>query len=309
MRTLLLKTAAVAASFTLLLGAAPPLAAQATSATEAGAFEVASVKPNTSGDPPLIRSEPGGRFTTTNVPVRVLIRTAYQLQDFQIVGGPSWIASDRFDIIAKAEGNPSPLGVGGAAGPTNVMLQALLKERFKLTVHHETRELPIYALVVVRRDGRLGSRLRPTTVDCAAILAAKFSLPGRANAAPSVPPAPSQPGQAPLCGAAFGPGRLIAQGMTIARLGVNLSGRVNRVVVDRTGLAGNFDLDLEWMPDQFQGPGPLGPLPGAQPPTSTETSGPSIYTAVQEQLGLKLESTTGPVDVLVIDHLEPPTPD
>jgi uncharacterized protein (TIGR03435 family) len=310
MRTLLLKTAAVAAWFTMPLGAGTPRThAQAPATTEDAVFAVASVRPNTSGDQRvMIKNEPGG-LTATNVPLRVLIRTAYQLQeDSQIVGAPSWIASDRFDIVAKAEG--ASLVPGGAAlGRPNVRLQALLKDRFKLTVHKETRELSIYALVLARRDGRLGPRLRPTTVDCVAILAALFPLPGRGNAPAPPPPSPHPSDKAPVCGSTGGPGRLISQGMTMARLALNLSGRVDRVVVDRTGLAADFDLDLEWMPDQFEGSGPLGPLPGTQPPTPSDSSGPSLYTAVQEQLGLKLESTKGPVDVLIVDHVEQPTPD
>jgi uncharacterized protein (TIGR03435 family) len=310
MRTLLLKTAAVAPLFTMLRVAAPFLHAQAPTTTEDAVFAVASVKPNTSGDQRvMIRNEPGGGLTVTNVPLRVLIRTAYQVQeDSQIVGAPSWIASDRFDIVAKAEGNPPPGVPGGAAlGRTNVMLRALLKERFKLTAHTETRELPIYALVLARRDGRLGPRLRPTTVDCVAILAALFPAPGRGSGPPP-PPSPPQSDKAPVCGSTGGPGRLISQGMTMARLAMNLSGRVNRVVVDRTGLVGEFDLDVEWTPDQFEGSGPLGPLPGTQPRPSSDSSGPSLYTAVQEQLGLELESTKGPVDVLIVDHVEQPTP-
>jgi len=96
--------------------------------------------------------------------------------------------------------------------------------------------------------------------------------------------------------------------MTMAQLASNLSSRVNRVVVDKTGMTGNFDLNLEWTPDQFQGAGPLGAFPGA-PPRGSDTQGPSIYTALQEQLGLKLESTREAVDVLVVDRVEPPTPD
>jgi uncharacterized protein (TIGR03435 family) len=242
MRTLLLKTAAAAAWFTMPLRVGTPRTnAQAPATTEDAAFAVASVKPNTSGDQRvMIKNEPGGGLTATNVPLRVLIRTAYQLQeDSQIVGAPSWIASDRFDIVAKAEG-ASLVPSGAALGRPNVRLQALLKERFKLTVHTETRDLPIYALVLARRDGRLGPRLRPTTVDCVAILAALFPVPGRGNAPAPPPPSPPPSDKAPVCGSTGGPGRLISQWMTMARLALNLSRRVNRVVVDRTGLAGEL---------------------------------------------------------------------
>jgi uncharacterized protein (TIGR03435 family) len=242
MRTLLLKTAAAAAWFTMPLRVGTPRTnAHPPAPTEDAAFAVASVKPNTSGDQRvMIKNEPGGGLTATNVPLRVLIRTAYQLQeDSQIVGAPSWIASDRFDIVAKAEG-ASLVPSGAALGRPNVRLQALLKERFKLTVHTETRDLPIYALVLARRDGRLGPRLRPTTVDCVAILAALFPVPGRGNAPAPPPPSPPPSDKAPVCGSTGGPGRLISQWMTMARLALNLSRRVNRVVVDRTGLAGEL---------------------------------------------------------------------
>ena len=185
----------------------------------------------------------------------------------------------------------------------NLMLQALLEDRFQLRLHRESRELPLYVLTFTTTDRRLGPRLTPTTVDCAEILATLYPATGPA------PPRPSfVPGQAPPCGSTGGPGQILAQGMTMAQLASNLSSRVNRVVVDKTGMTGNFDLHLEWMPDQVQGPGTLGALPGAPPP-SPDTQGASIYTALQEQLGLKLESTRGPVDVLVVDRVEPPTPD
>src|ERR1700730_2403582 len=132
MRTLLLKTAAVAAWFTMRRVPAPPLHAQAPTTTEDVVFAVASVKPNTSGDQRvMIKNEPGGGLTATNVQLRVLIRAAYQLQeDSQIVGAPTWITSDRFDIVAKAEG-ASLIPGGAALGRPNVRLQALLKDRFK----------------------------------------------------------------------------------------------------------------------------------------------------------------------------------
>jgi uncharacterized protein (TIGR03435 family) len=253
----------------------------------------------------MIRSEPGGRFTATNVPLRVLIRNAYGIaEDSRMVDAPGWIGAERFDIVAKASSDAPPLTPGGGAvGPTNLMLQALLEDRFRLVVHRETRELPLYVLSVAAADRRLGPRLTRTTVDCVAILATLYPPNG-----PAPPPPPFVPGQPPPCGSTGGPGQVLAQGMTIAQLASNLSSRVNRVVVDKTGLSGLFDVNLEWMPDQFQGAGPLGALPGAPPP-SPDGAGPSIYTALREQLGLTLDSTKGPADVLVIDRVERPTPD
>jgi uncharacterized protein (TIGR03435 family) len=162
------------------------------------------------------------------------------------------------------------------------MVRTLLADRFKLAVHHETRELPIYALLLARNDGRLGPKLQPSTC------VAGRRPPGDATAQP--------------CGFRPGPGIFVSGGVPIAMLATFVSSAVRRSVVDRTGLDGNFDIDLHWLPDNS----PLGPQPDTPPP---DPGGPSIFTALQEQLGLKLESTRGPVDVLVIDHVEQPTPD
>src|SRR6266487_4622992 len=136
----------------MAIGALAPRAVQAQSPAAAAAnpsFEVASIKPNKSGDPRVsIGIQPGGRFTATNYPLRFLIRNAYQLQDFQLVGGPDWIASERFDIVAKAAGDVPRTPPGGPPGPLQLMLQSLLADRFKLVAHKEMRELPIYALVL-----------------------------------------------------------------------------------------------------------------------------------------------------------------
>jgi uncharacterized protein (TIGR03435 family) len=184
----------------------------------------------------------------------------------------------------------------------------VLVDRFKLAVHNESRELPIYELVKARSDGKLGPQLHPATVDCAALAAAR----GR-GAPPPGGPGPGGPGFGPggrpVCGMMVGPANLAAGGQSMAQFAALLSGRVQRVVIDRTGLTGNFDFDLTWTPDQMpQGqPGP--PPPGAPPLPPIDPNGPSIFTAVQEQLGLKLESTKGPVDVVVIDRAEQPTED
>jgi uncharacterized protein (TIGR03435 family) len=267
------------------------LTVEARQRTSAPSFEVASVKPNKSGERPMsLQIQPGGRLNITNVPVRVMIRNAYQLQDFQIVGGPDWLATDRFDITAKAEGNPT--------GPQmSLMLRTLLAERFTLTLHNETRELPIYALVMARAGGRLGPQIRKGVFDCG---------PLRNGPPPPPTPGPRSPDDPFNCGFRVGPGRMIGRGSTMVALAASLSTWVNRVVLDRTGLAGDFDLDLEWTPDRMpQGP----PPPGAPPLPPIDPNGPSLFTAVQEQLGLKLESTRGPVEVLVIDGAEQPTPD
>ena len=280
----------------------PPLGAQPQTAPPSGPkFEVASVKINKSGENNVrIGLQPGGRFTATNVPLRALIRFAYQLQDFQIVGGPDWVASDRlasdrFDILAKAEGEAPPTPPG-TVGPIQLMLRSLLEERFKVAVHQEKRELPIYALMLARSDKRLGPKLQASTVDCQAMVKEAMARGGP-------PPAPPQANGRPVCGMRISNGQMMGGGFPLSQLAASLSGMVQRVVVDQTGLTGNFDLELTFTPDQM---GQGTPPPGAPPP-AVDPNGPSIFTALQEQLGLKLDSQRGPVDVLVIDRAERPT--
>jgi bla regulator protein BlaR1 len=273
-------------------GGTPPVATPA-------AFEVASVKPNNSGEG-FIRfgMQPGGRFTATNAPLRELLRFAYAVQNFQIVDAPGWIASERFDIIAKAEGDLPPSGPG-QLGPVQMMMQALLAERFGLKARKENREMSRYDLVLARADGRLGPQLKASTTDCQAIFAA-----ARRGGGP--PPAPPGPGEPLPCGFRVGPGRMQGGAFPLSQLATALSPMVQRVVIDRTGLTGNFDIDVTFTPDQMpQGP----PPPGAPPLPSIDANGPSIFTALQEQLGLKLESVRGPVEVLVIESVSRPTPD
>ena len=139
------------------------LAVQVGAQEPAQTFEVASIRRNTSGEPFInIGMAPGGRLNFTNVPLRQLIIRAYGVQPFQIIGGPDWLTSDRFDVVAKApEGNATPAQL-------NVMLQSLLADRFKLVVRRETRELAVYYLTKAREDGKLGAALKPAAVDCAA---------------------------------------------------------------------------------------------------------------------------------------------
>jgi uncharacterized protein (TIGR03435 family) len=280
---------------------APRLEAELQAPVASGpAFEVASVKPNKSADQrQAIQTPPGGRFIATNLPLRNLIAFAYRIAPgtaFRLVGGPDWIRSERFDIIAKADGNLPPFTPSGPPEPLLVMVRTLLAERFKLVVHHETRELPTYELVVARTDHTLGPRLHPAAVDCEAAM--------RAPGAP--PPGPPPPGERPTCGARIGPGQMIAGGVPMAQFVNLLTQFVQRTVIDRTGLTGTYDFELSWTPDQLpQGP----PPPGAPPLPPIDPNGPSIFTALQEQLGLKLDAQRGPVDVVVIDGVERPTED
>jgi uncharacterized protein (TIGR03435 family) len=180
--------------------------------------------------------------------------------------------------------------------PLLLMLRTLLADRFGVVVHPETRELPVYELVVARADRKFGPEINPSKLDC------ENQAPGRRG---GPPPAPGNPAQ-PVCGMRIGPGQMVMGGTPMSQFATVLSNFVQRVVLDRTRLAGTFDFRLSWTPDRIpQGaPPPGGP---ALPPV--DPNGPSLFAALQEQLGLKLESTRTPLDVLVIDRVERPMPD
>jgi uncharacterized protein (TIGR03435 family) len=219
------------------------------------------------------------------VTLRRLISDAYGGNGgIEVVGGPAWIGEDRFDVSARAEGEPTPAQI-------LVMLRALLEDRFSLAVHTEAREMPIYALVMARGDRRPGSKLTQSDPKCAAEAKAYFPRAGF--------PVP--------CGDfRMGARELTARGVSMADFGKLLSGRAGRPVIDRTGLEGVFDLELKWATEAGLLPGPPDRA-GANDPAITD--GASIFTALQEQLGLRLDATRGPVDVFVVDRAEPPTPD
>lgn len=256
------------------------------------AFEAASVKLNKSGDwRKQIGPAPGGRFLATNNTLRDLLPMAFGLPQqqagFRILGGPQWIDEDRFDITANVTGTWTPQQM-------SEMLRTLLADRFKLTAHRETREMPTYALVVASQN----LRLKRSTVDQAACDARRAAIQRREPVSPPVAGAP------PICGTGRTmPGTIAAVGQTMGALVTTLAPWVSRVVVDRTQLTGLWDYELKWTPDQ-----PL-QLPPDAPPITIDPNGPSIFTALQEQLGLKLESTHGPVDVVVIDAVVHPTED
>ena len=302
--TLSVATAIVAAAL-FIAGVAPLRAVrQAQAPSEAAqqpplAFEAASVKPNKSGDQErYIRIEPSGSgMTVVNMQLRELITFAYQIQRFQLEGGPDWVASDRFDILARSE---RAVPVTGAffsgQDALRMMMRTLLADRFKLAMHKETKELPIFELVLARPDRKLGPNLRPAKVDCAAQAAA--AAKGAAPPASSGQPGPGS------CLLNINPISIRGGGATMAMLGNLLVGAAQRLVIDRTGLAGNWDFEVKYTPDQSQLPPgmSLADAPGVDP------NGPSLFTALEEQLGLKLRPARGPVEVLVIDSVQQPTP-
>jgi uncharacterized protein (TIGR03435 family) len=242
------------------------------------AFDAASIKRNT-GSQPGSRGQllPGGRVVLTNTTVRGMLRNYLRLQDYQIAGGPEWVATERWDVVAKADPSAS-------SDVVLQMVRTLLADRFKLVTHTEMRELPIYALLRSRPDGRLGPNLRPTSIDCIAYEAAQRAA------------APPAPGATPVCGVNSSEGNIHGGARSMTDIARTLSIMTGRAVVDKTGLTGQFDIDVTWTPDLAA----AGDASGG---------GGSLFTAIQEQIGLKLEAQRGPVDVLVIDSIERPVED
>lgn len=259
------------------------------------AFEIASVKPNTSANSGrgLTRFQPGGGLGATNFTLRELVEFAYQRHPFdqrEVAGGPAWVESDRFDVVARAA-SEHVVDPDGVPRQTLLLVRALLAERFKLKVHEENRDRPVYVLMMATAEGTFGPRLRTSgDVDCGAVM--KGQRPAM------------RPGQGPPCGFKTPPGRLFASTFTMPAIASLISRHVDRLVIDRTGLEGRFDVELEAAeikpaPDYKPGPSDL-----ALPPAA----GPSIFVAVREQLGLKLEPQTAPVAVLIVDHAVRPIP-
>jgi uncharacterized protein (TIGR03435 family) len=204
--------------------------------------------------------------------------------------------SDRFDVDGRGAFDLSGFlpGPDGSPPRVYVMLQRLLEERFKLALHKQVQERPVYALVVARHDQQLGPRLQRSAIDCDALIAA-VRQNGR-------PPAPPEPGQAPNCSLRIMPGHLVADSVNMSQLAGALTSPIaDRVVLDRTGLMGRFNVVLEWTPDLLA---PSNRQDGIAPAAEAP---PSLFTAVQEQLGLKLDGTTAPIEVLVVDRAEQPT--
>lgn len=258
------------------------LAPKAQPAQAETTFDVASVKPSAGGGGRgSLGARPGGRFQAENQTVQSLIRMAYNLQDFQISGGPGWIKSERYDIEAKADGSPSRRQIEGP------MLQALLKDRFQLKLHRETKELPVFGLTAAKG----GLRLKPTKLE--GNCAAQYEM-------------------AKCADIRKGPFTLDVTAIRMDVFIEVLSSIVGHIVIDRTGFQGIFDAHLEFSRDDIA----LAGSPGPDPVPGGSRGGrggaelidrPSISVALQEQLGLRLESTKGPVEVLVIDSVDRPT--
>jgi uncharacterized protein (TIGR03435 family) len=254
-----------------------------------------------------------GQFTCTNAPLIVLLTTAYGLKSYQIEG-PDWLNSDRFDIVAKIPAETTK-------EQYKLMLQNLLAERFKLTLHHQTRELPMYALVV----GKGGPKMKLSDEEPAA--ASKEEAPS-SPPPPPPPPSASLPEQPKMDADGFpvlppsmrkvtvnmmntktGRHRMLASHESMPHLAEMLSNQLGRPVMDETGLKGLYDFTLEYAPGES-----IGPMAGMPPPppggengaasTASSPDAPDLFSAIQAQIGLKLQQKKGPVDLLVIDHLE-----
>jgi uncharacterized protein (TIGR03435 family) len=248
-------------------------AAVAAQRTERPEFNAASIKENNSGErgyslPPPI----GGRLVTGNTSFKMLILYAYHLQDDQQVGAKGWMNSDRFDIDAKGDSAATEARI-------RLMLQVLLETRFKLKLHRENKDLSMFSLRVAKRGLQMLRSVKdcPATPDSQALPCGGFRLYQRRM--------------------------LTGRNVPMDELVDMLSTLTGRMVIDKTNLAGNFDIKLEWTPDEGLA---LGTEPGAQPPSNAAQG--SLFTALEEQLGLRLQSEKGPVSVLVIDSAEKPSP-
>ena len=276
-------------------------------------FEVVSVRANTA-NPPMIMLptlQPGGRVVAVNLPLRELIRVAYGLRENQVIID-SALSNASFDLEARA-------GAAATGEQATMMLRTLLAERFGFKEHRETRQLPVYRLERLSAD-RLGPKLRTSGKECA-----QLEFPAGPGAPPPPPPPPPSLAGTPLgptehwaeCPSMFFPGGWSLRSMSMPALAVALERIVRRAVVDRTGLPGVFDIDLTYTPEAFEVPfpgaassgvvgGPAnGPAPSSAP--AGQQAGTALFTALRDQLGLRLESDRAPVDVLVVDRVQPPT--
>ena len=253
-------------------------------------FEVTSVKQNVSQSTPSnITTSIPDRFVATNVPVRFLILDAYELLDHQLVGAPDCALDRSFDVVGTYPGERQP-----SADEIHRMLQHLLADRFDLKVHREYRELPAYDLVVARKDGRLGQRIHKSDMNCATWIA-----DGRpkTTAGPSSPVSPS--GERPVCATIATRKWLTGGARTMQDLAASLQSMLGRPVVDSTGLTGSYDIDLQWAAMD---------LHADEVASATSDEGPSLFTALQEQLGLKLVSRREKFEVVAVDHIDLPSP-
>ena len=300
----LLSTAAVLSSPLMMHAQAnasgkPASPAQVDTSANPPKYDVATIKPTSDSDGMRrFMFTPGG-ISLTGIPVQMLLTEAFDVQDDHIVGAPGWVKNNRYDVEAKVSPEDAPKLDKLKFDERRAMLLPLLVERFNLKYHHETREMTSYTLVV----GKGGPKMKasevqppPNTKPADAATGAKPGDPGA-----------QQPQQRRML-RMMGPGRLDAEGSDTQMLARVLSGQLGRTVIDKTGLTGSYDYTLQWTPDNAPPPMPGG-ADGGTPHNDNggDAVGPSLLTAVQEQLGLKLESSKGMADVVVIDHIDLPS--
>jgi bla regulator protein blaR1 len=263
-----------------MLGRTQSAQVEAAPAGAVPAFEVASIKPSGPDvSSQMMMFTPDG-ISIKGFPLQLILREAFHVENDHIVGAPEWVKTTHFDIDAKVAAEDAPKLKDLKFEQRGGMLVQLLEERFKLKYHHETREMQIYSLVVAKG----GSRLKPTVPD------------------------PASPGAKKGSRMTLGsPGNLEAQGTGMPVLAHMLSRELGRTVVDKTGLTGDYDYSLKWKPDDAPPASAGAPGGSGQEEESASAAGPTLFTALEEQLGLKLESGKGPVDVIVIDHVEMPS--
>jgi uncharacterized protein (TIGR03435 family) len=302
-KKLLLASAAVAA-------VTVPLLAGLADTTPAPAFEIASIKPSKPGPPkpsPFLvgfQIGRGAHFTVHGITPKMLLEEAYSVKDAQISQAPPWFDTDRYDIDAKPE---EPVGAaidklppGDQKDKLMQMVQALLADRFKLAISHESKEMPVYAMVVAKG----GPKMKVSD----------FKPPEHPE---GLPPMPPKSGDRAMRGRVMlRPGKITSTGVEMRMLADVLSDFTGRPVIDKTNLSGRYEFTLQWTPDTNQMPmagmgAPGGPGPGRsggpEAAPAPESNGPSLFTAIREQLGLRLESQKAPMDVLVITHSEKPS--
>jgi len=259
-------------------------------------YDVVSVKPSNPNIPGGFMTIPGpavvtDTFSVKNLTPIMLIRSAYGIPmgaaDNRIAGAPGWISSEKFDVEAKIAGDVveelKKLSPQERTLAQQQMLQAILADRFKLVIHRENKDMPLYTLVVAKG----GSKLKESKPQDSAQV-----------------PTSGRGGRGRGLGLMGDGGPIVAQVVAVPDLARLLSTILGRPVLDKTGLAGKYDFTLQWAPDEAES---LNTPGGAPSPVSADTNRPSLFTALQEQLGLKLESGKGPIEVIVIDHIERPS--
>ena len=273
---------ALGLAFSVLL--APRLAAQAglpplrayVADAKLPVYDVVSIKPNKSGSGRINIDDGDGHFTASNVPLKTLINIAYNLKEGQLVDLPKWADSARFDIQAKVLEPDKKVFDALTDEQSGAMLQPILADRFQLKFHRETKVLPVYELVVVKDGSKfkeskiVGDQKAANGMSAGSMSTHNSSTNGMMTST------------------------MTAIGIPISSLASQLSAQLQRIVVDKTGITGKYDLELAWTRDDSSN-------------TTSDSAGVSVYTALQEQLGLKLQPSKSPVETLVIDHVELPS--